>query len=161
MTTQPHPGRYVVESGSFCVVRNGIVVGSLGPWSLFGELALMYNAPRAATVTALSDSLVTAAIPPPPTYRSLRPRATGGFCLFFFACCRRCVSTGVDELSLSPCVVCLCGVFWVHLFLTGVGGGPLHVPARAAHRVRGRPQETRRISIQGRISHTKAIPNQS
>ncbi|GAB5354167.1 hypothetical protein AAMO2058_000096400 [Amorphochlora amoebiformis] len=49
---------YVVQSGSFCVIRNGIVVGSLGAWSLFGELALMYNAPRAATVTALADSVV-------------------------------------------------------------------------------------------------------
>jgi len=49
---------YVVENGSFCVIRNGVVVGSLGGWSLFGELALMYNAPRAATVTALSDSAV-------------------------------------------------------------------------------------------------------
>mmetsp|Transcript_17735 Transcript_17735/g.26566 ORF Transcript_17735/g.26566 Transcript_17735/m.26566 type:complete len:756 (-) Transcript_17735:132-2399(-) len=49
---------YIVESGSFCVIRNGIVVGSLGSWSLFGELALMYNAPRAATVTALADSQV-------------------------------------------------------------------------------------------------------
>ena len=49
---------YIVEKGQFCVIRNGVVVGSLGDWTLFGELALMYNAPRAATVTALADSTV-------------------------------------------------------------------------------------------------------
>ncbi|KAF4697362.1 hypothetical protein FOZ60_007447 [Perkinsus olseni] len=34
----------------------GAKVLELGPGSLFGELALLYNAPRAATVTAVSDS---------------------------------------------------------------------------------------------------------
>ncbi|KAF4669349.1 hypothetical protein FOZ61_004383 [Perkinsus olseni] len=36
----------------------GAKVLELGPGSLFGELALLYNAPRAATVTAVSDSKV-------------------------------------------------------------------------------------------------------
>lgn len=55
---------YVVERGSFEVTitdsktRLSSRVGLKGPRSLFGELALMYNAPRAATVTATSDSVV-------------------------------------------------------------------------------------------------------
>ena len=56
---------YVIESGSFHVFvsRNGkpaIKVCDYGPGGSFGELALMYNAPRAATVTATSDSVVWA-----------------------------------------------------------------------------------------------------
>lgn len=54
---------YVVESGAFdfLISRNGspaTKVGSCGPGASFGELALMYNAPRAATVRATSDSVV-------------------------------------------------------------------------------------------------------
>ncbi|KAI9019062.1 cyclic nucleotide-binding-like protein [Hyaloraphidium curvatum] len=56
---------YVVESGGFdfLVSRNGAPaakVGSCGSGASFGELALMYNAPRAATVRATSESVVWA-----------------------------------------------------------------------------------------------------
>ncbi|KAF4673585.1 hypothetical protein FOL47_010392 [Perkinsus chesapeaki] len=56
---------YIVAEGSLHVhVRRpgeaestkGAKVLELGPGSLFGELALLYNAPRAATVTAVKDS---------------------------------------------------------------------------------------------------------
>jgi CRP-like cAMP-binding protein len=49
---------YVVESGQFSVFVNNKKVASRGAGSCFGELALMYNAPRAATVTAEVNSVV-------------------------------------------------------------------------------------------------------
>ncbi|CAG8548014.1 8886_t:CDS:2 [Ambispora gerdemannii] len=56
---------YVVETGSFNVYvsKNGAPperVMDYGPGGSFGELALMYNAPRAATVVATSDSVLWA-----------------------------------------------------------------------------------------------------
>jgi len=49
---------FVVETGNFSVSVNNAPVATRGPGTLFGELALLYNAPRAATVTATSDSKV-------------------------------------------------------------------------------------------------------
>jgi cAMP-dependent protein kinase regulator len=63
---------YVVESGSFdiYVSQSGKVepgadgmgdqVGNVGPGGSFGELALMYNAPRAATVVSVEPSTLWA-----------------------------------------------------------------------------------------------------
>ncbi|CAG8446657.1 10667_t:CDS:2 [Funneliformis mosseae] len=55
---------YVVETGTFDVYvsKNGVQdkVHNYGPGGSFGELALMYNAPRAATVVATSDSVLWA-----------------------------------------------------------------------------------------------------
>jgi cAMP-dependent protein kinase regulator len=63
---------YVVENGSFDIYVNksgkveagmdgvGDKVGSVGPGGSFGELALMYNAPRAATVTSTEPSTLWA-----------------------------------------------------------------------------------------------------
>lgn len=56
---------YVVERGSFDILipdedsqDEFTMVASRGPGQCFGELALMYNAPRAATVTATEKSAV-------------------------------------------------------------------------------------------------------
>lgn len=55
---------YVVEKGLFEVrsrsdsKKGERVVGSVGPGTVFGELALLYNASRNATVTATADSQV-------------------------------------------------------------------------------------------------------
>ncbi|KAF2683086.1 camp-dependent protein kinase A regulatory subunit [Lentithecium fluviatile CBS 122367] len=63
---------YVVEKGSFDIHVNksgkletgpdglGAKVGSVGPGGSFGELALMYNAPRAATVISAEQSTLWA-----------------------------------------------------------------------------------------------------
>lgn len=55
---------YVVETGSLdvFVTRAGVTakVTDYGPQGSFGELALMYNAPRAATVTATTDCVLWA-----------------------------------------------------------------------------------------------------
>ncbi|KAI8332812.1 cyclic nucleotide-binding-like protein [Chlamydoabsidia padenii] len=51
---------YIVESGTFdCLINNQRVV-SYEAGGSFGELALMYNAPRAATIVATSSSVVWA-----------------------------------------------------------------------------------------------------
>jgi CRP-like cAMP-binding protein len=53
---------YVVETGTFVVtVESGGVskaVARRGPGQSFGELALLYHAPRAATITASTDAVV-------------------------------------------------------------------------------------------------------
>ena len=49
---------YVVESGRFEIYVNKKKVAEREKGSLFGELALMYNSPRAATVTATTSSIV-------------------------------------------------------------------------------------------------------
>eukprot|EP00746_Dinoflagellata_sp_MGD_P162286 gnl/MRDRNA2_/MRDRNA2_89774_c0_seq1.p1 gnl/MRDRNA2_/MRDRNA2_89774_c0~~gnl/MRDRNA2_/MRDRNA2_89774_c0_seq1.p1 ORF type:complete len:810 (+),score=244.80 gnl/MRDRNA2_/MRDRNA2_89774_c0_seq1:115-2430(+) len=56
---------YIVDSGTFDVFvsrpeMEPLKVLDYGPDACFGELALMYNAPRAATVVATSESLVWA-----------------------------------------------------------------------------------------------------
>lgn len=51
---------YVVDEGLFEVYVNGKKVVEIGPGGSFGELALMYNTPRAATVTAALDSILWA-----------------------------------------------------------------------------------------------------
>ncbi|GMH60202.1 hypothetical protein TrRE_jg3770 [Triparma retinervis] len=57
---QGEPGDYfyVVEAGNFTYSIDGKQVGDAHPGSSFGELALMYNSPRAATVTADEDAVV-------------------------------------------------------------------------------------------------------
>mmetsp|Transcript_20020 Transcript_20020/g.30469 ORF Transcript_20020/g.30469 Transcript_20020/m.30469 type:complete len:773 (-) Transcript_20020:766-3084(-) len=51
---------YVVESGTFDFIKDGEKKGSCGEGGSFGELALLYGAPRAATVIATSDAYVWA-----------------------------------------------------------------------------------------------------
>lgn len=88
---------YVVESGEFeCFVQSegttppGKLVMTYGVGSAFGELALMYNAPRAATVVCTKDASLWAV--DRETFRSLMqqvqataphaptPPHKGGFC---------------------------------------------------------------------------------
>ncbi|GMM31956.1 cAMP-dependent protein kinase regulatory subunit [Martiniozyma asiatica (nom. inval.)] len=51
---------YVVEKGSVDYVVNGQKVNTSNDGSSFGELALMYNSPRAATVIANTDCILWA-----------------------------------------------------------------------------------------------------
>ena len=46
---------FVVVEGSATVTRHGREVATIGPGSFFGELALLDEGPRAATVTADTD----------------------------------------------------------------------------------------------------------
>lgn len=51
---------YVVETGTFDFVVHGAKVGQCGPCASFGELALLYDTKRAATVTCTSAATVFA-----------------------------------------------------------------------------------------------------
>jgi cAMP-dependent protein kinase regulator len=51
---------YIVESGTLDCLINGSKVTEYTAGGSFGELALMYNAPRAATIVATSDSVLWA-----------------------------------------------------------------------------------------------------
>lgn len=46
---------FIVESGSVEVVINDAIKGQMGRGECFGELALLYNAPRSATIKAVSE----------------------------------------------------------------------------------------------------------
>jgi CRP-like cAMP-binding protein len=48
-------GFYVIEAGRAHVTMNGEEVGELGPGDHFGEIALIAETPRAATVTAATE----------------------------------------------------------------------------------------------------------
>ena len=57
LTSEGSAGRefFVIDSGTAVVKRNGRKVATLGPGQWFGELSLLDNAPRNATVVAESD----------------------------------------------------------------------------------------------------------
>ncbi|XP_067621281.1 cGMP-dependent protein kinase 1 [Eurosta solidaginis] len=49
---------YVSETGYFEVIKGGKVVGGFGPTTVFGELAILYNANRLASVRATTNARV-------------------------------------------------------------------------------------------------------
>ena len=51
---------YVAAEGEFDVIKGGKVLGRLGVGKAFGELAILYNCQRTASVKAVSDGKVWA-----------------------------------------------------------------------------------------------------
>ena len=60
---------YVIESGTFTVIVDGKPVSQISEGNSFGELALLYNAPRQATIRADTNAVVFSL--DRATYRSL------------------------------------------------------------------------------------------
>jgi hypothetical protein len=46
---------YVIRDGTFDVIKQGVIVASLGRDDWFGEIGLLHNLPRTATVVAATD----------------------------------------------------------------------------------------------------------
>ena len=63
LMTQGDPGRqmFVVARGRVAVERNGHRINELGPGGAVGEMALISEGPRNATVTAMEPSLLLVA----------------------------------------------------------------------------------------------------
>lgn len=51
---------YVADDGQFDVIKDGRVLGSLGVGKVFGELAILYNCSRTASIRAATDGKVWA-----------------------------------------------------------------------------------------------------
>lgn len=49
---------YILEEGNVCILKDNIVIGTLSSGSSFGDLAIMYNSPRAATIVAKSNCTI-------------------------------------------------------------------------------------------------------
>ncbi|XP_037822242.1 cGMP-dependent protein kinase 1 isoform X1 [Lucilia sericata] len=49
---------YVSEEGSFDVIKQGQLIGNFGPCTVFGELAILYNAKRFASIRAATNASV-------------------------------------------------------------------------------------------------------
>ncbi len=59
IVTQGTPGTafYLIISGRVEIVRDGASLGALGAGDFFGEMSLLDNAPRSATIRALDDTV--------------------------------------------------------------------------------------------------------
>ena len=55
---EPGDGLYIIDSGEVTVVKQGLLIDTLAESAYFGELALLADAPRFATITAASDGML-------------------------------------------------------------------------------------------------------
>ncbi len=55
IVTQGTPGQafYLITAGTVSIERDGAALGTFGPGDFFGEMSLLDNAPRSATIRAL------------------------------------------------------------------------------------------------------------
>lgn len=53
---------YVSAEGEFEVIKDGRVLGKMGPGKAFGELAILYNCTRTATIKGKQFKIIYSAI---------------------------------------------------------------------------------------------------
>ncbi len=51
-------GLYIIDSGEVSVTKNGVIISKLSEGAYFGELALLADIPRFATISALSEGVL-------------------------------------------------------------------------------------------------------
>ena len=56
---------YVSAEGEYEVIKDGKVLGRLGVGKAFGELAILYNCKRTASIKVTTDSILTGLTSPP------------------------------------------------------------------------------------------------
>lgn len=58
IVTQGTPGQafYLILSGRVEILRDGVSLGAFGPGDFFGEMSLLDQAPRSATIRSLEDT---------------------------------------------------------------------------------------------------------
>ena len=61
--TQAGVGFFVIEDGTADVTVDGQARRTIGPGEYFGEIALLSDSPRTATITATSDMLTSGMTP--------------------------------------------------------------------------------------------------
>ena len=56
---------YVSAEGEYEVIKDGKVLGRLGVGKAFGELAILYNCKRTASIKVTTDNILTGLTSPP------------------------------------------------------------------------------------------------
>lgn len=92
---------YAIQSGEVQVIHNGQVLATLGEGELVGEMALIDNMPRSATVIALTDVRLVP-VDPARFYALLQRTPVFGTTVMHLISQRLRAASGLSEVSEPP-----------------------------------------------------------